>query len=354
MISKNEWYQVVENYGNQMHAGSKATNDVSDILSGMEFNKLYTENSPRQKNPFKKVLRQSDYARQWKKLPRDIKDGSILILQHPFHIKQLGRKKSLSKLKKEKHVKIISIVHDVEELRGLFKLDYYNVEFRDMVSLADAIIVHNYSMMNWFIEKGVNKDKLITLEIFDYLNSKVLKLNHDLSKHVVIAGNLSKSKSPYIYKLPELSNLEFKLFGINYDETEIAENVSYEGAFPADEVPMELNSGFGLVWDGDSLETCSGNTGNYLRYNNPHKLSLYLSSGLPVIVWSESAESEFVEKNKVGFSVSSLEEISTIFEALSEEQLIEFKKNAIEIGNKLKQGHYLSTAVKEAINRINF
>ena len=83
-------------------------------------------------------------------------------------------------------------------------------------------------------------------------------------------------------------------------------------------------------------------------------MSLYLSSGLPVIVWSESAESEFVEKNKVGFSVSSLEEISTIFEALSEEQLIEFKKNAIEIGNKLKQGHYLSTAVKEAINRINF
>ncbi|NRO11242.1 Beta-1,6-galactofuranosyltransferase WbbI [Lactobacillus helveticus] len=50
------------------------------------------------------------------------------------------------------------------------------------------------------------------------------------------------------------------------------------------------------------------NTGNYLRYNDPHKLSLYLASGIPVIIWKKAAEAKFVEENKVGITVDSLED----------------------------------------------
>ncbi|HFI0845575.1 TPA: glycosyl transferase, partial [Streptococcus suis] len=232
--------------------------------------------------------------------------NSTIVLQHPFHVKHFCRFRILKQLKQKKKIKIISIVHDVEELRGLFTKTYYSVEFNQMIALADSLIVHNEVMLDWFVSKGIEKTKLVNLEIFDYLNDKILKPNRDISKKIIIAGNLSKTKSPYIYMLKELKDIEVDLFGINYEQSFESENITYKGAFPAEQVPFELNEGLGLVWDGDKLDECSGATGNYLRYNNPHKLSLYLSSGRPVIVWSKSAEAKFVEENNIGFAVDSL------------------------------------------------
>ena len=63
---------------------------------------------------------------------------------------------------------------------------------------------------------------------------------------------------------------------------ELLENETYFGSFLPDELPAALEGGFGLVWDGDSAETCSGVFGEYLRYNNSHKASLYLASGFPL------------------------------------------------------------------------
>ena len=50
-----------------------------------------------------------------------------------------------------------------------------------------------------------------------------------------------------------------------------------------------MEGSFGLVWDGISVETCAGVYGEYLKVNNPHKTSLYLASGIPVIIWKEAA-----------------------------------------------------------------
>ena len=90
-------------------------------------------------------------------------------------------------------------------------------------------------------------------------------------------------------------------------------------------------------------------TGNYLRYNNPHKLSLYLSSGLPVIVWKDSAEANFVEKNGVGLAVNSLFELSERLEKLSQDEYLQLVTNAKNIMKKLKEGYYLKSAVNKII-----
>ena len=118
------------------------------------------------------------------------------------------------------------------------------------------------------------------------------------------------------------------------------------GAFPADKVPEQLTEGFGLVWDGDSVDGCTGNTGDYLRFNNPHKLSLYLVSGLPVVIWSQAAEAKFVKDNQVGIVVDSIQDFSDAFEALSEEEYNEMVSNAKNISRKLRNGDYLTCVVK--------
>ena len=106
-------------------------------------------------------------------------------------------------------------------------------------------------------------------------------------------------------------------------------------------------SGFGLVWDGSSIEKCDGNTGEYLKYNNPHKLSLYLVSGIPVVIWKEAAEAKFVEEYGLGITVNSLAELGEKFASLSEEEYFEMVKRVAVVSKHLKSGYYLTQAIKE-------
>ncbi|HFI0402121.1 TPA: sugar transferase [Streptococcus suis] len=346
-------YQIVELSETLMHAGSKATSDVTEILSQIGVESLEIMTIPGSKNPIKKVARQLSYLNQWKKVCQKIDSESILFLQNPFYHNQLGRFTQLSNLKKNKNIKVISLVHDVSELRGSFDSKYFKTEFSQMLELADMLIVHNENMKKWFIEYGVSEERVFVLEIFDYLTEKTLTVASHFEKIVTIAGNLSREKSPYVYKLHQLSDLDVNLYGVNYAKEAVSDNISYKGAFPSDQVPYELNGGFGLVWDGDSLDTCSGPTGNYLRFNNPHKLSLYLASGIPVIMWADSAEANFVIENNVGFVVASLSEINGILASLTLEEYIEYQNNAKKIGHRLHDGYYTKKVVSELLNKLN-
>lgn len=238
-------YQIVELSETLMHAGSKATSDVTKILSQMGVESLEIMTVSGSKNPIKKATRQLSYLNQWKRVCRKIEKESILFLQNPFYRNQLGRFTQLSNLKKNKNIKVISIVHDVSELRGSFDSKYFEIEFSQMLELADVLIVHNENMKKWFIEYGVSEDRLFVLEIFDYLTDKPLAVASSLEKVVTVAGNLSKEKSPYVYKLHQLPDLDVNLYGINYEKEIISDNISYKGAFPSDQVPYELNAGFG-------------------------------------------------------------------------------------------------------------
>ena len=82
--------------------------------------------------------------------------------------------------------------------------------------------------------------------------------------------------------------MEYHIYGPNYTPEKKCSRIVYQGEFSADELPAHLKGQFGLIWDGSSVNTCEGNFGEYLRYNNPHKISLYLACGLPVIIWAVS------------------------------------------------------------------
>ena len=142
-----------------------------------------------------------------------------------------------------------------------------------MYEISDAIIAHNEKMINYLEENGVSRKKVVNLKIFDYLAPKAEK-EISFSKTLNIAGNLDVNKSGYIKELVSIDkSVKFNLYGVNFDNSLLkSESINYKGAFLPDEVPLQLNEGFGLVWMA-KYNTCSGNTGEYLRYNNPHKLS---------------------------------------------------------------------------------
>ena len=173
---------------------------------------------------------------------------------------------------------------------------------------------------------------------------------------IAIAGNLAKVKAGYIPKIFDEGHnqgLEVNLFGTRYEDDGINKNLIYHGAFPPEELAAHLKGDFGLVWDGLEAVTCAGNTGNYLRYNNPHKASMYLSAGMPVIVWSEAAIADFVLANGVGITVDSLYDLEDRINSISPAEYEILCQNAQEISKKLRNGYYTSSAIEKAIIAFN-
>lgn len=345
-------YQIIDMGAAFAHAGSKATEDVSVIAEQLGYVRCPLRMRTLKEGNWAKVQRQIGYYRDWKRCLKKIEPGSLVLLQHPFHYPQLIRERCLWILKKKK-VRFICIVHDVEELRKLRFNAYYAQEFQFMLKIADVLIVHNEVMKNFFLERGVKEGALISLKIFDYLQENPPLNLPKFERTVVIAGNLDGKKSAYLKQLGNLPEISFALYGGHSEEGwEKWENVHYRGTFPPDHPGEYLTRGLGLVWDGDTLSGCGGDGGDYLRYNNPHKLSLYLSCGLPVVIWENAAEAGFVKEHGVGICVESLWEMKDRVLELHEREYRRMAENAWLTGRKLRQGGYFREALKEAEERL--
>lgn len=340
-------YQIVELSTEHNHAGSKAVRDVFDVAKKLGYEAEVIRTATNIDSLWGKIRRQALFFIDWFKIYFSITPNSLVLIQTPYHHKQLIRNWVLSKLKRDKKVKFISLVHDVEELRKSLYNNYYKNEFNFMLSIADSIIVHNDTMKAFFIKKGIPENKLVSLKIFDYLMDKeATSKNVIFERAISIAGNLDINKSAYIAKLGKLGII-VHLYGPNFSHSlEQYEDIQYHGSFPASEIPNQLNSGFGLVWDGNSIDTCSGDFGEYLQYNNPHKLSLYLASGIPVVIWDKAAEADFVRKHNLGICVSSLSELKDKLEQISEKNYQEMIKNVANISTLLRYGEHTKNSIR--------
>ena len=119
---------------------------------------------------------------------------------------------------------------------------------------------------------------------------------------------------------------------------------------PADEFIRSADGDFGLVWDGDSTEACTGDWGEYLRINDPHKTSFYLRAGIPVIVWSQAAMAPFIESSRVGIAVDGLSRLKERLDSLSEADYRQMLQNAQAMGRQLAEGYYIKQGLAAAFN----
>jgi len=262
---------------------------------------------------------------------------------------------------KLKRCKIITIVHDVRSLKGRTK--DIEKELSKIVT-SDVIIVHNEAMKSWFLEQNTTIP-IVVLDIFDYISEKKPTQNHtpkvkDRYDIAYAGGGLSGEKNSYLYHFDVLENNSFnlKLYGLGFNSKNRKVNethsvIYYEGVFPSDKVAYNITADFGLIWDGTSTESCSGLYGEYLRYNNPHKASLYFLCGLPVIVWSKAALAPFIISNNLGIAISNLKDLNTVLQNLTDADYKLMKKNVLSIQAKVMSGYFVQKAVKNALDKLN-
>ena len=347
---KNRHYIVNDlvklNASQKVNAQSKAREDVVHTLKNVGYkvcdivNRKYSWGAykPYHHYPF---ITKYVVNKQARRFVGRIKEGDTVFIQD-FHLEHMQYIATECLMRK---ARVVFLVHDIQCIR-------YSIMTNEVEQLnnASVLLVHTQAMADKLRSIGVITPMRV-MTLFDYYSSDPMQeLNETLARksEIVFAGNLSKSEflKPLVR---ERSNktVRFKLYGFLGDLKITGNRIfSYCGVFK----PAKTGSiigGWGLVWDGDSIDTCIGDYGDYLRYNSSHKTSLYLACGIPIIVWKHSSLADWVREEKVGIVVPNLRRICKRIEAVSDEEYRQMISNAQAIGKKLRSGEYLKTLLNE-------
>ena len=342
------------------NALGKARSDCEKIFNNNDYKLLNVESSfPIRNGLIGKIRQYINYYQNdiaWYKELVKLNKGDIVAIQYPLANKCSNFSRIIKRFNKK--INFVLLIHDVDSIRYKDKKEELNLtkarrkkEEISTINNSNYVIIHNSSMKKELERMGVNNKNLFELEIFDYLADSI-KPNKIKSDAVIIAGNLMKEKAKYLGELYKIKDVNFNLYGKGYEYKDEDKNIEYKGSFLPDELTSKLEGKFGLIWDGDSIDTCNGVFGQYMRYNNPHKVSLYLVSEIPVIVRSKSAMSKFVEENKLGFSIDSLNDINKKIKKISDKEYDIMKTNCKKISSKLLKGYYLSNSINRIENII--
>lgn len=332
-------YVLTEIPQNTLNAGYKAKSDILTVLKSEGFEPVNIAECFN----FDKI---PHFLRLIKKL-WSLENGAEIILQSPiysfFNPKFMP---TLLSVLEKKAFRIILVIHDLESAR--FMQDKKSAELENrLLKICSRIIVHNESMKRHICDKfNISASRLIELGVFDYL-CPAPDVLREFSHTVCFAGNLDPDKSGYLYELKQSSGSKFNVYGGNFDKSR-GHRFNYCGSFAPEALVSALDGSFGLVWDGDSTDTCSGVTGEYLKINNPHKASLYLAAGLPIIIWSGAALADFIRENSLGICIDSLSQLQGALSSVSEEKYLMLRENALKAGALIRSGEFIKRAIKKA------
>lgn len=351
-------FQLCGDFGTSYHAGPKAQRDIAAILAREKFCPIVVRRK-KFNGAFGRLVNRLDWLVKCRWLRMRLPSQGVVFMQYPSEAwsKSPTLRVVTAGVKRRKGFKLIVLVHDLNDFRdGLRRL---TEDEQELMELADAVVLHNDKMLDAVATGGVPREKLIALECFDYLTGGDSPrddghVQDQISSIVNVAGNLNAERSGWLRDIGSISGLKWNLFGPYYNPKELgAGDFTYGGCLSPEELPRRLAKGFGCVWYGESAVTCKGKIVDYLRFINPHKLSLYLAAGLPVIVWGESAVADFVLRNKVGVAVRSLVELPELIRNLSGEDYSLLARNARQIGGLLLRGEFTRRAIGEALRRID-
>lgn len=357
--------ELLKDKNSQVNAGGKARNDFEKICMKKRYKQINilvnNDNDPGSKksSKLKKIKELKD---EWILKTKHLNEGDKLYIQFPLINSFYMVNNVLNNLKKRK-IEIIGMIHDLEfyraaRLYSTFSPRRLKIVYQENLFLkqCDKIILHNNVMKKNLIERGFSSQKILVLEMFDYLlNSSetineedCLSIQRKINQPIAIAGNLQKEKAGYVYNLPE--DLNFNLYGNGYISDSLnKKNIIYMGSFSPENLAQNISGSFGLVWDGPSSNSCEGIYGQYLKINNPHKLSLYLASELPVIVWEDAAVANFIIENGCGIVIDSLYNLKKRIDDIDESSYNDMIERTKLISTKLKNGEY----TKKILNELN-
>ena len=323
-------YYWTYDIGNAVHGGTKATRDTWYFLSKAGWKSLDTTCSGSHYHRALQLVRHLIAIHRMRR-------GSIVLVQFPaygvtskFLLRIIMRRLSS-----------VVLIHDLESLRGR--------------SVGSSVGHLKYASS--IIYTGALQTQLphlpipsTTLEAWDYrLDPTHQGPNWDPAGPILFAGNLSEKKNGWLYQNSS-ARPRLLLYGNQYRK-DFNPNVGddYRGEFEPDKPNFQGPVSWGLIWEGDSTSRRSESAERkyYERFNQPHKLSLYLACSLPVIAWRESAIAEFITRHHCGILVDDLEDIGSELQRYSWSDLEQFRQSAARLSGRIRGGNFIRDAVEQ-------
>ena len=279
-----------------------------------------------------------------------LRKDDILFLQYPVKKYFVF----LCQFAKFRKASSIVFIHDLGSFRrGKVKVPQ---EIKKLMK-ADYLIAANTAMRSWLLDHGYSHPVGI-MGFHDYLANSSPKRSPSIERTyitVAYAGGLAKRKNIFLEKLSHQSfSYKLLLYGNNKDLELCNDKNIIQHPFMKDTDFIEnVRANFGLIWDGDNLDECSGPWGEYLKYNSPHKASFYIRAGLPLIIWQNAALAPVIEEEGIGITIDSLNDLDDILNNITKEHYAFMKENVSRINAQISTGHNLRTALLQAIDSIS-
>lgn len=340
-------YIITIRQSDERNAGPKARRDIETLAASMGFEAIAFQGERTADGSIRAMLGMLvDCWHNWCGLSRKAEQGGLILIQYPHYpIKTAFLTRwIIPYLRWRRHFTFVALIHDLDSLRGQFgKSGLYSDHV--LLRVFDRWICHNERMKAWMVERDFPAEYVVPLKLFDYLADRPMPQRESYEHSITIAGNLEKSAYLYAFAKNRPADIPLHLYGPGYCDGEGTENVVYHGTFTPEELPGVLEGGFGLVWDGDRIDTCSGSYGEYLRINDPHKVSLYLASGMPLIIWRQAALADWLASEGLGLAVDSLKEAIEAVAEIDETRYSSMCQRCRQVGEELRIGANFRNAI---------
>ena len=342
---KNKIYVLNQRQDETYDAAGKAMRDVFSVLSDKQAKIIWSV--PKHCSKYVKLL---DLPYLILFMLFCVKKSDSVFYSIPENHLKIRLLKAVQRIKK---YRIICFINDLNAFRYDGQNDGDSGEVRALAA-ADKILAPNVNTIAMLKKNGITSD-MIPVGIWDYRMDqtqidRIHEISHAHKKEnavkIAFAGNLNKSEFLSVMEIP--SDVQLELWGKLDKEREktLTSGCHYHGILSSDEIPFAVGAmDYGLVWDGSGKDEIEGGLGEYLRYNNSHKCALYLASGLPVIVWSQSGMAHFVKEHACGITIDRLSDLD---QALHDADYPKLKEAALAVAPKLWDGYYLGKAIDAA------
>lgn len=278
-----------------------------------------------------------------------LRRGDVVVVQY-----QMKRYAWFCRMARRRGVKVICLIHDLDSFREKKLRPEQEIP---LLNMADVILTHNAAMRRWLTDHGCTAP-MVDYTIMDYLrgdSAPAHPMPADGRFSLFFVGNLSTALNDFLYQLAEvMPGRDIYLYGseLNREKAGALPNLHYMGEVADTEIIARHSGDFGLSWYGLSLDEGIGKVGEYMAYNNPHKVGLYLRCNAPVVVWKRAGRAEFIEREQIGIAVDSLRDLDKALDAVDSTRYAEMTANVARINARLKAGHYLETALSQALRLI--
>jgi hypothetical protein len=327
------------------HAGAKAPADVRSICMTAGFEAVDLPVVPDQRFNTTNLVRFMAGGGKLLLEALRLRADDIVLVQHPV----VGRLENEAVPIVCRNARRICLVHDVDFIRKPTNRNYDDIKF---LRGFEVVIVHNAAMLEK-LKPLLPGSKLVSLEIFDYIAaSQNVPLYSDAPNCLYVIGNLHPMKANYLYGLPPL-DVAVEAYGPNFDQAAARPDVHWNGVLDMNDPKLSPIKGFGLVWDGISASELEGEWGEYLKINTPHKLSFYISLGIPVIIHRKAAMAPFVLQHRIGFLTDSIQDASAQVKTCTSDQWRSAIANVALLRSQLQVGYYTKSAVESALAAVS-